>query len=193
MLGAIQIRIATGRDEALDYQRAGRATLARRCHASRSTIERDVHCRCKSTPSKRSHFVMAQAGQGRAQANRAGIARSRRQIYATRHVARMEIKNNAYGTALAQYAGVASLMPRQKLQETIGRRIDTGGLPTTAPNNLDVRRGTGATCDACGAQIGAVDIEHEFNYRDGRHFHLHFDCAALWVELCRQRGLYLVP
>lgn len=104
-----------------------------------------------------------------------------------------KIKGNAYGTALAEYAAVASLMPRQRLQETIGRRIDTGGLPTTAPNNLDVRRGTGATCDACGAQIGAVDIEHEFNYRDGRHFRLHFDCAALWVELCRQRGLYLVP
>jgi hypothetical protein len=80
-------------------------------------------------------------------------------------------------------------MQRQWLREMIGRRLADGRLPMEAPVGLEVRRGTGMACDACGRRIGAFEIEHEFNYHDGHPFRLHFDCAGLWMALRRRRSL----
>jgi hypothetical protein len=78
------------------------------------------------------------------------------------------------------------MLPRQ-LQDRIRHEIDSGRLPTDAPLSLEVRRGTGVVCSACGRRIRTVEIEHEFNYRGGLVFRLHFDCAALWMKLRRPR------
>jgi hypothetical protein len=82
-------------------------------------------------------------------------------------------------------------MHRQMLQNVIRRKLDNGRLPKNAPIKLEVHRGTGAMCDACGGRIRAIEIEHEFHYRDGHVFQLHFDCAGVWLALCRERGLDL--
>ena len=82
-------------------------------------------------------------------------------------------------------------MDRQKLRNVIRRKLANGRLPTNAPIELEVHRGTGAMCDACGGRIRATDIEHEFSYHDGHPFRLHFDCAAEWMAVRRERGLYL--
>jgi hypothetical protein len=86
---------------------------------------------------------------------------------------------------------VGGIMHPKRLQTVIGRKLDDGLLPTNAPTRLEVHRGTGAMCDACGGRIRAIDVEHEFNYRAGHPFRLHFDCAGVWVALCRERGLDL--
>ena len=78
------------------------------------------------------------------------------------------------------------MLPRQ-LQDVIRRKIDSGRLPTDAPTSLEVRRGTGVVCSACGRRIRTIEMEHEFNYRGGLFFRLHFDCAALWLKLRRPR------
>jgi hypothetical protein len=86
---------------------------------------------------------------------------------------------------------MGTIMHSQSLQNVIRRKFDNGRLPTKAPIKLEVHRGSGAMCDACGAEIRTIDIEHEFNYHNGRPFRLHFECAALWAPLCRERGLDL--
>lgn len=75
------------------------------------------------------------------------------------------------GTAIAS-PNRGSIMHPQRLQNVIGRKLDSGTLPTRNPIKLEVRRGTGAMCDACGRRIRAVDIEHEFSYHDGHPFRL---------------------
>jgi hypothetical protein len=82
------------------------------------------------------------------------------------------------------------IMDRQKLRNVIRRKLANGRLPTNAPIELEVHRGTGAMCDACGGRISATDIEHEFNDDDGHSFRLHFDCAAEWTAVRRECGLY---
>jgi hypothetical protein len=94
------------------------------------------------------------------------------------------------GTAIAP-PNRGSIMHPQRLQNVIGRKLDSGTLPTRNPIKLEVRRGTGAMCDACGRRIRAVDIEHEFSYHEGHPLRLHFDCAAEWMAVRRERGLYL--
>jgi hypothetical protein len=77
------------------------------------------------------------------------------------------------GTAIASPSNPGSTMHPQTLKNVIGRKLDSGTLPTRNPIKLEVRRGTSAMCDACGRRIGAVDIEHEFSYHDGHPFRLH--------------------
>jgi len=79
-------------------------------------------------------------------------------------------------------------MHRQRLRDLIRRKLDNGDLPTKDPINLEVNRGTGAMCDACGDRIRLVHIEHQFCYANGQlTFRLHFGCAAEWMALRRER------
>jgi hypothetical protein len=103
----------------------------------------------------------------------------------------LRYRPNRMAPRLLTSGSMGSIPYRQTLEGLIGRKLDDGDLPTKAPVRLEVHLGTGAMCDACGGRIRAIQIEHEFNYRDGRSFRLHFDCAALWVELRRRRTLDL--
>jgi hypothetical protein len=70
----------------------------------------------------------------------------------------------------------------------IRRKLDSGALPVMAPDRLEVNRGSGEPCNACGDRIRAVHIEHEFNYTNEQPpLRLHFDCAAEWMALRRER------
>jgi hypothetical protein len=81
-------------------------------------------------------------------------------------------------------------MDRATLRDVIRRKLDDGDLPTKAPNEMDVGRGTGATCDACGDPIQPAQSEHELTYPDiARVLRLHFGCVAVWEMQRRERGL----
>jgi hypothetical protein len=97
-------------------------------------------------------------------------------------------RSKAPGPAIAHFPP-RLIMDRQRLRNVIGRKLDNGRLPTNAPIELGVHRGTGAMCDACGRRIHATDIEHEFNYHDAHPFRLPFNCAAEWMAVRRERGL----
>jgi hypothetical protein len=74
------------------------------------------------------------------------------------------------------------------LRDKIRARIDTGGLPLERPLKVYAGHGTSETCDGCGETIYPTQVEHELTYPDGRAYHLHFGCAALWDAELRRRG-----
>jgi len=81
-------------------------------------------------------------------------------------------------------------MDRANLRDVIRCKLDNGDLPTKVPAEMDVRNGTGATCDACGEPIQPAQSEHELTYPDvPRAFRLHFSCTAVWETQRRERGL----
>ena len=67
----------------------------------------------------------------------------------------------------------------ERLRGLIGRKLDTGGLPTNAPLRLDVHHGTGAICDGCNKYIRTVEIAHELLYPNGLSLRLTSTAPAI--------------
>jgi hypothetical protein len=78
-------------------------------------------------------------------------------------------------------------MNRPSLRDVIRRKLEAGDLPMSAPMEMEASPGSGATCDGCGVPILSTQIEHALLFVN-RVFRLHFDCAAEWAALRRQRG-----
>lgn len=76
----------------------------------------------------------------------------------------------------------------RKAADTIRERLDTGFLPTDAPQKMYAGYGHYEICAGCDDPILPSQIAYEMAYGDDRSFTFHLGCAGLWEAECRRRG-----
>jgi len=81
-------------------------------------------------------------------------------------------------------AGGSGLSP-EVLRQTVRERLAGGRLPLAGSVSV-ARRGTGRTCDVCGAPITRETVEREVEHASESHGFAHEECYRIWREESRR-------
>jgi hypothetical protein len=77
---------------------------------------------------------------------------------------------------------------RADVAEVIRAKMAMGELPSTRPQSVAMKTGTGEDCSACQRPISRLDVQYELA-ESGREFRLHEKCLRTWHDIRGRQDL----